>query len=171
MNYNVGWGNLIPQKLKYTPAIAAKAAKLLQSGESLTTTSRTLRISRASLRNWRQRDPALNRAFETFEANKTKAEAKRKRIKHFKEVAAEIVDAAREEAVDPVQTGLREQQKTEEIKAERKAKKLSPEAVQNARLQAWFNSDWTEEIQQQQARLEQAQMDHVMQTRAGFWCG
>ena len=82
MNYNVGWGNLIPQKLKYTPAIAAKAAKLLQSGESLTTTSRTLRISRASLRNWRQRDPVLNRAFETFEANKAKAEAKRKRIKH-----------------------------------------------------------------------------------------
>jgi hypothetical protein len=34
-----------------------------------------LRISRASLRNWRDRDPKLNEAFGTFEVNKTKAEA------------------------------------------------------------------------------------------------
>ena len=95
MIYNTGWANLIPKKLKYTPALAAKAAKLLQSGESLTATARALRISRASLRNWRDRDPALNRAFGTFEANKVKHEAKRKRINHFKEVASGIVDAAR----------------------------------------------------------------------------
>ena len=66
MIYNTGWTNLIPQKLKYTPAIAAQVSKLLQSGESLTVTAR-------SLRNWRDRGPALNRAFGTFEANKAKA--------------------------------------------------------------------------------------------------
>ena len=88
MLYNHGWANLKPQQLKYTPALAAKAAKLLESGESLTATARALRISRASLRNWRDRDPKLNEAFGTFEANKAKAEAKRKRVKHYKEVAA-----------------------------------------------------------------------------------
>ena len=75
MIYNTGWGNLKPQELKYTAAIAAQAAKLLQSGESLTATARALNISRASLRNWRDRDPKLNEAFGTFEVNKTKAEA------------------------------------------------------------------------------------------------
>ena len=88
MLYNHGWANLIPQKLKYTPVLAAKAAKLLQSGESLTATARALNISRASLRNWRDRDPKLNEAFGTFETNKVKAEAKRKRVKHYKELAA-----------------------------------------------------------------------------------
>ena len=75
MIYNAGWGNLKPQELKYTAALAAKAAKLLQSGESLTATARSLNISRTSLRNWRDRDPKLNEAFGTFEVNKTKAEA------------------------------------------------------------------------------------------------
>ena len=110
MIYNTGWGNLIPQKLKYTAAIAAQAAKLLQSGQSLTATARALNISRASLRNWRDRDPALNRAFDTFEANKAKHEAKRKRIKHFKQMADGIVDAARQDAADPVKAGLEAQQ-------------------------------------------------------------
>ena len=111
MIYNTGWANLIPQKLKYTAAIAAQAAKLLQSGESLTATARSLNISRASLRNWRQRDPKLNEAFGTFEANKAKAEAKRKRIKHFKQVADGIVDAAREGAEDPVKAAQEAQEK------------------------------------------------------------
>jgi len=171
MIYNTGWGNLKPQKLKYTPVLAAQAAKLLQSGESLTATARSLNISRASLRNWRDRDPALNRAFGTFEANKAKQEAKRQRINHFKEVAAEIVDAARGGVSDPVQAGLQAQKKAEEVEAERKAKKLSPEAAKEARLQAWFNSDWTELIEAQQARMEQAAMDREMELRAGFWCG
>ena len=113
MIYNTGWGNLKPQKLKYTPAIAAKAAKLLESGESLTATARALRISRASLRNWRQRDPALNRAFDTFEANKVKHEAKRQKVRHFKEVASGIVDAARQDAADPVKAGLEAQKQSE----------------------------------------------------------
>ena len=171
MIYNTGWANLKPQKLKYTHALAAKAAKLLQSGQSLTATARALNISRASLRNWRDRDPKLNEAFGAFEASKTKTEAKRQRVKHFKQVATEIVDAAREDAADPVQAGLQAQQKAEEVEAERKAKKLSPEQAQEARLQAWFNSDWTELIEQQEARMEQAAMDREMELREGFWTG
>ena len=118
MIYNTGWGNLIPQKLKYSPALAAKAAKLLQSGQSLTATARALNISRASLRNWRDRDPALNRAFETFEANKLKQEAKRQKVRHFKEVASGIVDAAREDAADPVKAGLEAQKQAKVKEAE-----------------------------------------------------
>ena len=92
--------------------LAAQAAKLLQSGQSLTATARALNISRASLRNWRQRDLALNRAFDTFEANKARHEAKRQKVRHFKEVVSDIIDAARQDAADPVKTGL-EAQKTE----------------------------------------------------------
>ena len=73
MIHNTGRANLKPQQLKYTPALAAKAAKLLQSGESLTATALAVKVSRASLRNWRDRDPKLNEAFGTFEANKAKA--------------------------------------------------------------------------------------------------
>ena len=110
MLYNHGWANLKPQQLKYTAALAAKAAKLLESGESLTATALAVKVSRSSLRTWRDRDPKLNEAFGTFEANKAKAEAKRERIKHFKEVAAEIVDAAREDSSDPVEAGVKAQQ-------------------------------------------------------------
>ena len=137
MIYNTGWSNLIPQKLKYTPALAAKAAKLLQSGESLTATARTLRISRASLRNWRQRDPKLNEAFGTFEANKVKHEAKRQKVRHFKEVAAEIVDAAREDSPDPVEAGVKAQQQAK-VKEE-ESKPISPEEARERRLQVWYD--------------------------------
>jgi hypothetical protein len=57
------------------------------------------------------------------------------------------------------------------VEAERKAKKLNPEQAQEARLHAWFNSDWSKLIEQQQARMEQAEMDREMELRAGFWCG
>ena len=137
MLYNHGWTNLIPQKLKYTPALAAQAAKLLESGESLIATARALRISRASLPNWRERDPKLNVAFGTFEANKAKAEAKRKRVKHFKEVAAEIVDAAREGAEDPVKAGVEAQQQAKVKEAE--SKPISPEEARERRLRALLN--------------------------------
>ena len=120
MLYNHGWANLKPQQLKYTPALAAKSAKLLQSGESLTATARALRISRASLRNWRDRDPALNRAFDTFEANKAKHEAKRQKVRHFKDVASDIVDAARQDAADPVKAGLEAQKQAKVKEAEKR---------------------------------------------------
>ena len=169
MIYNTGWGNLKPQKLKYTPALAAQAAKLLQSGESLTATARSLNISRASLRNWRDRDPALNNAFTTFEANKAKAEAKRERVRQYKQLGDGIVDAAREGAADPVKAAQDAQAnaKVEEIES----KPLSPKEAQARRLQVWWESDWSEEIEAQQARLEQAEMDREMKLRAGFWCG
>jgi hypothetical protein len=98
MIYNTGWGNLKPQQLKYTRALAAQTAKLLESGESLTATALAVKVSRASLRNWRDRDPKHNEAFGTFEANKAKAEAKRERIRQYKQLGDGIVDAAREGA-------------------------------------------------------------------------
>ena len=169
MLYNHGWANLKPQQLKYTPALAAKAAKLLQSGESLTATALAVKVSRASLRNWRDRDPKLNEAFGTFEANKAKAEAKRKRVKHFKEVAAEIVDAAREDSSDPVEAGVKAQQQAKVKEAE--SKPISPEEARERRLQVWFNSDWTPHFEAQQEQIEAEKMQQVMAQRAGFWCG
>ena len=163
--------NLVHQKTKYTVALGKAAASKLEAGQTLTSVASELRVSRASLRNWRSRDPRLNAAFATFESRKAEAKKKRKRVKHFKQVATEIVDAAREDAVDPVQAGLQAQQKAEEVEAQRKAEKLSPAAAKEARLQAWFNSDWSELIEQQQARMEQAEMDREMELRAGFWCG
>ena len=136
MLYNHGWANLKPQQLKYTAALAAKAAKLLQSGESLTATALAVKVSRASLRNWRERDPKLNEAFGTFEANKAKAEAKRQRVNHFKEVAAEIVDAAREDSPDPVEAGVKAQQQAKAKEIE--SKPISPEEARERRLQVWY---------------------------------
>ena len=81
------------------------------------------------------------------------------------------MDAAREDAVDPVQAGLQAQQKAEEIEAQRKAERLSPAAAREARLQAWFNSDWSELIMEQQERMEQSELEREMDLRRGFWCG
>jgi len=81
------------------------------------------------------------------------------------------MDAAREDAVDPVQSGLQAQQKAEEVEAQRKAEKLSPAAAQEARLKAWFNSDWSELIERQQERMEAEEMQREMELRRGFWCG
>ena len=169
MIYNTGWANLKPQQLKYTPALAAKAAKLLQSGESLTATALAVKVSRSSLRTWRDRDPKLNEAFGAFEANKTKTEAKRQKVNHFKEVAAEIVDAAREDSPDPVEAGVKAQQQAKAKVAE--SKPLSAKEAQARRLQLWWESDWSEEIEAQQAQLEAEKMRQVIALRAGFWCG
>ena len=68
--YNSGWANLKPQESKYTYALAVKAAKLLETGETLSAVARETNISRATLRNWRSLNPALNQAFAVFEANK-----------------------------------------------------------------------------------------------------
>ena len=155
--------------MKYTPKLAAQAAKLLQSGQSLTATARAIKVSRASLRNWRDRDPKLNEAFGTFEANKAKAEAKRERVRQYKQMADGIVDAAREGAADPVKAAQDAQAnaKVEEIES----KPLSPKEAQARRSQVWWESDWSEEYEAQQARMEQAEMQREMKLRAGFWCG
>ena len=60
MIYNTGWTNLIPQKLKYSPALGKAAASKLEAGQTLTSVASELRVSRASLRNWQSRDPRLN---------------------------------------------------------------------------------------------------------------
>jgi len=106
MLYNSGWSNLIPQELKYTPRLAAKAAQMLEAGESLSATARTLHISRASLRNWAKTDPALNRAFDTFELNEVQAQSKRELVKSYQKVADAIVVAAKDGAADPIKTAL-----------------------------------------------------------------
>ena len=170
MIYNTGWGNSIPQKLKYTPAIAAQAAKLLQSGQSLTATARALNISRASLRNWRERDPALNRAFDTFEANKAKHEAKRQRVNHFKEVASDIVDAARDDAADPVKAGL-EAQKQAKVKEAEKRPFISPEEAHRKRLLEHWASDWTPRLEAMKEQAEQEELRQQMELQRGFWPG
>ena len=169
MYYNQGWTNLIPQKLKYTAALAAKAAKLLQSGQSLTATARALNISRASLRNWRDRDPALNRAFDTFEANKVKHEAKRQKVAHFKEVASGIVDAARQDAADPVKAGLEALKQAKVKEAEKRP--LSPEEARQKRLLEHWASDWTPRLEAMKEQAEQEEMNREMELRRGFWTG
>ena len=163
--------NLVHQETKYTPALGKAAAAKLEAGQTLTSVASELRVSRASLRNWRSRDPRLNAAFATFEARKAKTEKKRARVKHFKEVTSQIMDAAKADAADPVQAGLQAQRKAEEVEAQRKAEKLSPAAAKEARLQAWFNSDWSELIKEQQERMEAEEMQRVMKVRAGFWVG
>ena len=170
MIYNTGWENLIPQQLKYTPALAAQAAKLLQSGESLTATALAVKVSRASLRNWRERDPALNRAFDTFEANKAEHEAKRQRVNHFKEVASDIVDAARQDAADPVKTGL-EAQKQAKVKEAEKRPFISPEEAHRKRLLEHWASDWTPHFEAMKEQAEQEEMNREMELRRGFWTG
>ncbi|MFP6900092.1 MAG: transposase, partial [Opitutales bacterium] len=127
--------NLVHQETKYTPALGKAAADKLEAGQTLTSVANELRISRASLRNWRSRDPRLNAAFATFEARKAEAKKKRKRVRHFKQVATEIVDAAREDAADPVEAGVKAQQ---EAKAKEAESKLSPEEARQKRLQVWW---------------------------------
>ena len=161
--------NLVHQETKYTPALGKAAASKLEAGQTLTSVASELRISRASLRNWRDRDPKLNEAFGTFEANKAKAEAKRKRIKHFKGVAAEIVDAAREDSPDPVEAGVKAQQQAKA--KEEESKPISPEEACERRLQVWHDSNWDELVAQQQAQIEAEKMQQVIALRAGFWCG
>ena len=169
MIYNTGWGNLIPQKLKYSVALGKAAAAKLESGQSLTSVARELRVSRASLRNWRQRDPKLNEAFGTFEANKTKAEAKRQRVRQYKQLGDGIVDAARQDAEDPVKAAQEAQQQAKAKEVE--SKPISPEEARERRLQVWYDSNWDELVKQQQARIETEQMQQVIALRPGFWCG
>ena len=160
--------NLVHQKTKYTVALGKAAAAKLEAGQTLTSVASELRVSRASLRNWRSRDPRLNAAFATFEARKAEAKKKRERVRHFKQVTSQIMDAAKADAADPVQAGLQAQRKAEEVEAQRKAEKLSPAAAKEARLQAWFNSDWSELIREQEARMEEAALEREMELRAGF---
>ena len=169
MIYNTGWSNLKPQESKYTYALAVKAAKLLEAGENLSAVSRTLNISRATLRNWRRLYPTLNQAFATFEQNKAKKAQHQLHVRKYKAVAEEIVDAAREGNSDPVQAGVKaHQQAQQEIE---EAKPMSKEQRQQIRINEWFNSDWSEELAAQEAQM-QAERDAAERARrGGFWTG
>ena len=167
--YNSGWANLKPQESKYSYALAVKAAKLLESGESLSAVSRTLNISRATLRNWRSLNPTLNASFAVFEANKLKTAAHQLHVRKYKEVAEEIVDAARDGAADPVEAGVKKHTKAEQEVEE--AKPMSAEERQQRKIQEFFDSDWGPLIEEQQAQLEAEKMQQEMNLRAGFWCG
>ena len=161
--YNSGWANLKPQESKYTPALALQAAKLLEAGTSLSATARELHVSRATLRNWRRLNPTLNQAFAVFEANKAKTAAHRLHVRKYKQVAEEIVEAARVGAVDPVGAGVKAQAET--VIAE-EDKPLSVEERRQQRLENWFNSDWTEELEAQQAQAEEERATAVEARRA-----
>ena len=113
MIYNAGWANLKPQESKYTATLAAEAAKLIEAGETLSAVSRSLNISRASLRNWRSLNPKLNASFAVFEANKAKAAQHQQHVAKYKQVAQEIVDSARDGAADPVEAGVKAHQQAE----------------------------------------------------------
>ena len=169
MNYNSGWANLIPQQTKYTPALAAEAAKLLEAGETLSSVSRSLNISRATLRNWRSRTPALNEAFTVFEANKVKTAQHQQHVRKYKAVAEEIVEAAREGNTDPVQAGVKAHQQTEAVEDE--VKPISAAERQQRKIQAFFDSDWGPLIEAQEAQMQEDRDAAERDTRAGFWCG
>ena len=79
------------------------------------------------------------------------------------------MDAARQDAADPVKAGLEAQQQAKAKEAEKRP--LSPEEARQKRLQLWWESDWTELIEQQQARIEEEQMQQEISRRAGFWFG
>ena len=169
MIYNTGWANLKPQESKYTYALAVKAAKLLEAGENLSAVSRELNISRATLRNWRSRTPALNEAFTAFEANKVKTAQHQQHVRKYKAVAQEIVEAAREGNTDPVEAGL--QAHTQAVQEIEEVKPMTAEQRQQRKIQAFFDSDWGPLIEEQEAQLEAEKMQQEMNLRAGFWCG
>ena len=168
MIYNAGWDNLIPQESKYTPRLAAQAAQMLQAGQSLSATARALHISRASLRNWAKTDPALNRAFDTFEANKAKAGAEREWVKSYQQVAEAIVVAAKEGEPDPVKTALEAVESDKETEAE--TTPLSPEEASQRRLLEWWGSDWSSHFEAMAERQEQTEIERQRDIQ-GFWVG
>ena len=170
MIYNTGWANLRPQESKYTYALAVKAAKLLEAGETLSAVSRTLNISRATLRNWRKRNPKLNASFAVFEANKAKAAARQQHVAKYKQVAQEIVEAARGGAEDPVKVGVEAAATGEEVKEEKKSP-LSPEEARQKRILEHWASDWTPRFEAMKEKAEQEELERERNLRAGFWAG
>ena len=123
----------------------------------------------ATLRNWRSLNPTLNASFAVFEANKLKTAAHQLHVRKYKEVAEEIVDAARDGAADPVEAGVKAHKQAEQEIEE--AKPMSKEQRQQIRINEWFNSDWSEEIAAQEARMQEERDAAERARRGGFWCG
>tara|TARA_Y100000593_G_C4220518_1_gene291591 strand:+ start:136 stop:618 length:483 start_codon:yes stop_codon:yes gene_type:complete len=158
---NAGWDNLIPKEKKYTPQLAASAAKMLEDGKSLTLTARTHNVSRTTLRNWASTDPTLQRAFEVFEANKLGAELERERVGHFKNIARNIVENAKQGVPDPIGKALGKPA----APAQPEPPKPTPE-TRHTQLQQWWASDWTQHHQNSQA--EQSELEKQTEVQ-GFW--
>lgn len=165
MMYNSGWANLKPQESKYTPTIAVQAAKLLEAGTSLSATARELHVSRATLRNWRRLNPTLNQAFAVFEANKAKTATHRLHVRKYKQVAREIVEAARGGVDDPLEVGLKLKEESFQ-----ESKPLTPQERHQQHLEKWFNES-DKELESQQAQAEEERETALCASRAGFWCG
>ena len=51
------------------------------------------------------------------------------------------------------------------------AETVIAEERRQQRLENWFNSDWTEELEAQQAQAEEEREAAVYASRTGFWCG
>ena len=169
MNYNSGWANLKPQESKYTYALAVKAAKLLEAGQTLSAVARELNVSRATLRNWRTLNPDLNKAFAVFEQNKAKAAQHQLHVRKYKQVAEEIVEAAREGNTDPVEAGVKAHQQAEAVEDE--VKPLSAAEREQRRLQAFFDSDWGPIFEEQEERAREERDEGERDRQGGFWCG
>ena len=169
MIYNTGWNNLKPQQTNYTAALAAEAAKLLESGQSLSAVSRELNLSRATLRNRSTLNPKLNASFAVFEANKAKAAQHQQHVAKYKQVAEEIVDSARDGADDPVEAGVKAHKQAEQEIEE--AKPMSKEERQQRKIQEFFDSDWGPMIAAQEARMQEERDAAERDRRGGFWCG
>jgi hypothetical protein len=170
MIYNAGWANLKPQESKYTATLAAEAAKLIEAGETLSSVSRSLNISRATLRNWRSLNPKLNASFTTFEANKAKTATRQLHVRKYKQVAEGIVEAARGGAEDPVKVGVEAAATGEEVKEEEK-RPLSPEEARQKRILEHWASDWTPRFEAMKEKAEQEELEREMELRRGFWTG
>ena len=83
--------------------------------------------------------------------------------------AQEIVDSARDGAADPVEAGVKAHKQAEQEIEE--AKPMSKEQRQQIRINEWFNSDWSEEIAAQEARMQEERDAAERARRGGFWCG
>ena len=79
------------------------------------------------------------------------------------------MDAAREGAEDPVKAAQDAQANAKVEETE--SKPLSPKEAQARRLQLWWESDCSEEIEAQQARLEAEKTQQEIELCPGFWCG
>ena len=123
----------------------------------------------ATLRNWRSLNPTLKASFAVFEANKLKRATQQQHVAKYKQVAEGTVEAAREGNTDPVETGVKAHKQAEQEIEE--AKPMSAEQRQQIRINEWFNSDWSEEIEEQEARAQAERDAAERDRRGGFWCG
>jgi len=96
----------------------------------------------------------------------TWANLKPQESKHTATLAAE---AAREGNSDPVEAGVKAHQQAEAVEDE--VKPISAAEREQRRLQAWWESDWTPLIEEQQAQMQAERDAAERATRAGFWCG